>query len=137
MQFARFDEELAEIVLDLLTLPGRPRGLPCGDDRLNAFKLRLRLPTRFNGAGLMGVHGVGPAAFLGSVIASCDEDPVLAANIAGGGGKETINNATLIWVFSTNKILWIFQGVLLNGFLILGICKIGFPKNRRFCKMFF
>jgi len=33
----------------------------------------------------MGVHGVGPAAFLGSVIASCDEDPVLAANIAGLG----------------------------------------------------
>ena len=81
--FARFDEELAAFVAELLTLPGRPQGLACAEERLSVFRQRLRLPTRFNGAGLVGVDGVGPAAFVGSVIACCEADPVLADNIAG------------------------------------------------------
>ena len=81
--FARFDAELAAFVLELLTLPGRPHGLACADERLSVFRERLRLPTRFNGAGLLGVDGVGPAAFVGSVIACCEVDTVLANNIAG------------------------------------------------------
>ena len=81
--FARFDVELAAFVLELLTLPGRPHGLACAEERLSVFRQRLRLPTRFNGAGLLGVDGVGPAAFVGSVIACCDVDTVLADNIAG------------------------------------------------------
>ena len=32
---------------------------------------------------LLGVDGVGPAAFVGSVIACCEVDTVLADNIAG------------------------------------------------------
>ena len=57
--FARFDVELAAFVLELLTLPGRPHGLACAEERLSAFRQRLRLPTRFNGAGLLGLDGVG------------------------------------------------------------------------------
>ncbi len=49
--FARFDEELTAFVLELLTLPGRPHGLPCAEDRLSVFLQRLRMPTWFNGAG--------------------------------------------------------------------------------------
>jgi hypothetical protein len=79
---ARFDPELAAFVLDLLTLPGRPHGLACVEERLSVFRQRLRLPTRFNGAGLLGVDGVGPA-FVGSVIACREVDTVLANNIAG------------------------------------------------------
>jgi hypothetical protein len=57
--FARFDEELASFVLELLALPGRPSALAC-DERLSVFRQRIRLPTRFNGAGLLGVDGWGP-----------------------------------------------------------------------------
>ena len=81
--FARFDEELAAFVHELLTLPGRPHGLLCVEERMSVFRQRLRLPTRFNGAGLLGVDGVGPAAFVGSVIACCEVDTVLADNITG------------------------------------------------------
>jgi hypothetical protein len=80
--FTRFDEDLAELTLELLSLPGRP-GLPCGEERLSTFKQRLRLPTRFNGAGLLGVDGIGPAAFVGSVIGSCHANPGLSDHIAG------------------------------------------------------
>ena len=80
--FAHFDQELAGITLELLTLPGRP-GLVCEEDRLSTFKQRLRLPTRFNGAGLLGVDGIGPAAFAGSVIGSCQANPGLTDHIAG------------------------------------------------------
>ena len=81
--FARFDEELATFVLELLTLPGRPSALACAEERLSVFRQRLRLPTRFNGAGLLSVDGVGPAAFVGSVIACCEVDSVLAAHASG------------------------------------------------------
>ena len=81
--FARFDEELAAFVAELLTLPGRPQGLACAEERMSVFRQRLRLPTRFNGAGLLGVDGVGPAAFVGSVISCCEVDPVLTSHIAG------------------------------------------------------
>ena len=81
--FARFDDELAHFVLELLALPGRPSALACSEERLSVFRQRLRLPTRFNGAGLLGVDGVGPAAFVGSVIACCEVDPVLATHASG------------------------------------------------------
>jgi hypothetical protein len=64
-------------------LPGRPHGLTCAEERLSMFRQRLRLPTRFNGAGLLDVDGVEPAAFVGSVIACCEVDTVLADNFAG------------------------------------------------------
>ena len=44
---------------------------------------RLRLPLRLNGTGLIGVDSIGAAAFVGSVVASCEADKVLARNIGG------------------------------------------------------
>ncbi len=38
------------------------------------------MPTRFNGAGLLVVDGVIPAAFVGSVIACCEVDSVIATH---------------------------------------------------------
>jgi hypothetical protein len=83
LHFARFDEELTAFVLELLTLPGRPHGLPCAEDRLSVFMQRLRMPTWFNGAGLTATDDVRPAAFVGSVIACCEADTVLAGHISG------------------------------------------------------
>jgi hypothetical protein len=37
---------------------------------MRAFRRRLRLPLRHNGAGLVGVDSIAAAAFAGSVIAS-------------------------------------------------------------------
>jgi hypothetical protein len=52
-----FDAQIADFVLLLLlTLPGRARSLPCAGDRMRAFRRRLRLPMRHNGAGLIGVE---------------------------------------------------------------------------------
>ena len=45
--------------------------------------MRLRLPLRFNGAGLIGVDAIGAAAFTASVVTSAHEDSVLMAHIAG------------------------------------------------------
>jgi hypothetical protein len=47
------------------------------------FRRRLRLPLRLNGAGLIGVDSIGAAAFVRSVITSCQADGVLARNIGG------------------------------------------------------
>jgi hypothetical protein len=80
--FARFDEGVATLVLELLT-PPRGQRLPCPDDRMSVFRRRLRLPMRFNGAGLIGVDSIGAAAFVGSVVAACEADQVLARNIGG------------------------------------------------------
>ena len=44
--------------------------------------MRLRLPLRFNGAGLIGVDAIGAAAFTASVVTSAHEDSVLMAHIA-------------------------------------------------------
>jgi hypothetical protein len=43
----------------------------------------LRLPLRLNGAGLIGVDSICAAAFVGSVVASCETDEVLSRNIGG------------------------------------------------------
>ena len=80
--FARFDEGIASLVLELLT-PPRGQRPPCSDERMGVFRRRLRLPMRLNGAGLIGVDSVGAAAFVGSVVASCEADRVLASNIGG------------------------------------------------------
>ena len=80
--FARFDEGVAALVLELLT-PPRGQRPPCPDERMRVFRRRLRLPMRLNGAGLIGVDSIGAAAFIGSVVASCDADPVLARNMGG------------------------------------------------------
>ena len=80
--FARLDEGIAAFVLELLTPRGRVR-LACSDERMSAFRRRLRLPMRLNGAGLIGVDSIGAAAFVGSVVASCEADLVLARNIGG------------------------------------------------------
>ena len=68
-------------MLELLTLPGRPHGLPCAGDRLSVFMQRLRMPTWFN--GVTATDDVRPAAFVGSVIACCEADTVLAGHISG------------------------------------------------------
>ena len=41
------------------------------------------MPTWFNGAGLTATDDVRPAAFVGSVIACCEADTVLAGHISG------------------------------------------------------
>lgn len=69
-------------MLELLTPRDRTR-LPCSDERMSVFRRRLRLPLRLNGAGLIGVDSIGAAAFVGSVVASCEADKVLARNIGG------------------------------------------------------
>jgi len=80
--FARFDEGVAAFVLELLTPRGRTR-LACSDERMSVFRRRLRLPLRLNGAGLIGVDSICAAAFVGSVVASCEADKVLSRNIGG------------------------------------------------------
>ena len=80
--FARFDEGVAALVLELMT-PPRGQRPPCTEERMRVFRRRLRLPLRLNGAGLIGVDSIGAAAFVGSVVASCEADPVLARNIGG------------------------------------------------------
>ena len=77
-----FDMEVADFVLELMSLAGAP-GLPCPDARLLAFKQRLRLPMRYGGAGLVGVDSICAAAFTGSVIACAELDTILADNIDG------------------------------------------------------
>ena len=81
--FARFDEQVANFVLELQTLPGQARSPHCPDARRGVFLRRLRLPLRLNGAGLVGVDSVGPAAFISSVIASAAADPILTRHITG------------------------------------------------------
>ncbi len=44
---------------------------------MRAFRRRLRLPMRHNGAGLIGVDSISAAAFVGSVVAAVHADPVL------------------------------------------------------------
>jgi hypothetical protein len=80
--YERFDMEVADFVLELMSLAGAP-GLPCPDARLLAFKQRLRLPMRHGGAGLVGVDSICAAAFTGSVIACAELDTILADNIDG------------------------------------------------------
>jgi hypothetical protein len=81
--FSRFDAGVADLVLQLMTLSGECISPVCADARLAAFKMRLRLPLRFNGAGLIGVDAIGAAAFTASVVTSAHEDSVLMAHIAG------------------------------------------------------
>jgi len=81
--FARFDAGIAALVEDLLTLPSSLPKLACPEARAAVFKRRLRLPLRFNGAGLVGVHGICAAAFAGSVAAAAAVDALLASNIGG------------------------------------------------------
>jgi len=81
--FAYFDEQIAHLTLELMTLPGRSVGPACSEDRITAFRRRLRLPTFFNGAGLTGVDGVAPAAFIASVAAAAGVDPTLKHHIDG------------------------------------------------------
>jgi hypothetical protein len=47
------------------------------------LRRRLRLPLRLNGAGLIDVDSICAAAFVGSVVAPCEADEVLARNIGG------------------------------------------------------
>ena len=58
--FSRFDAGVADLVLQaqLMTLSGECISPVCADARLAAFKMRLRLPLRFNGAGLIGVDAL-------------------------------------------------------------------------------
>jgi hypothetical protein len=81
--FARFDEEVANLVLELQTLRGRAGSPHCPDARRRAFARRLRLPLRLGGAGLVGVDSIGPAAFISSVAASAAADPILTRHITG------------------------------------------------------
>jgi hypothetical protein len=80
--FADFDTQVADFVMQLLTLPGRVSA-PCAEDRMRAFRRRLRLPLRHNGAGLVGVDSIAAAAFAGSVIASTYADRVLPLHLGG------------------------------------------------------
>jgi len=73
---------VAAFVLELLT-PPHGELLVGSDERMHAFRRRLRLPLRLNGTGLIGVDNIGAAAFVGSVVASREADEVLARNIAG------------------------------------------------------
>ncbi len=75
--FASFDAQVANFVLLLLTLPGRARSLPCAEDRMRAFRRRLRPPIRHKGAGLIGVDSISAAAFVGSVVAAAHADLVV------------------------------------------------------------
>ncbi len=50
---------------------------------MRAFRRRLRLPMRHNGAGLIGVHSISAAAFVGSVVAAAHADPVLLLHLDG------------------------------------------------------
>jgi hypothetical protein len=50
---------------------------------MRAFRRRLRLPLRHNGAGLVGVDSIAAAAFAGSVIASTYADRVLPLHLGG------------------------------------------------------
>ena len=81
--FARFDALVADFLLELLTLPGRARSPACADARMSVFRQRLRLPTFFNGAGLIGVDRIAPAAFIASVAAAAEADTILTNHIAG------------------------------------------------------
>ena len=50
---------------------------------MSVFRQRLRLPTFFNGAGLIGVDRIAPAAFIASVAAAAEADTILTNHIAG------------------------------------------------------
>jgi hypothetical protein len=78
-----FDIQVADFVLQLLTLTGRASCPPCAEDRMRAFRRRLRLPMRHNGAGLVGVDSIATAAFAGSVIAATHADRVLPLHLDG------------------------------------------------------
>jgi hypothetical protein len=75
--FADFDIQVADFVLQLLTLPGRAGCPLCAEDRMRAFRRRLRLPMLHNGAGLVGVDSIAAAAFARSVIAATYADRFL------------------------------------------------------------
>jgi hypothetical protein len=81
--FADFDVQVADFVLQLLTLPGRASCPPCAMDRMRAFRRRLGLPMRHNGAGLVGVDSIAAAAFASSVIAATHADRVLPLHLDG------------------------------------------------------
>jgi hypothetical protein len=50
---------------------------------MRAFRRRLRLPMRHNGAGFVGVDSIAAAAFAGSVIAATHADRVLPLHLDG------------------------------------------------------
>ena len=50
---------------------------------MRAFRRRLRLPMRHNGAGLIGVDTISAAAFTGSVVAAAHADPILLHHLDG------------------------------------------------------
>ncbi len=67
-------------MLELVTLPGRPHGLACAEERLSVSG---RGCAGQRASTAPGCYGVGPAAFVGSVIACCEVDTVLANTIVG------------------------------------------------------
>ncbi len=64
-------------------LTRRSLTLCCAEDKMRAFRRRLRLPMRHNGAGLIGVDSISAAAFTGFVVASAYADPILHQHLDG------------------------------------------------------
>ena len=73
-EFERYDAEVSEFVLTLMTLPDRAPPAMCGKSRLSRFKRRLQLPIRHNGAGLSSLKLTAPAAFFASVVTAVHDD---------------------------------------------------------------
>ena len=82
-EFERYDAEVSEFVLTLMTLPDRAPPAMCGKSRLSRFKWRLQLPIRHNGAGLSSLKLTAPAAFFASVVTAAVHDDSLRERLPG------------------------------------------------------